>query len=253
MNVRYVNYHIENNGSYKNCDRHIITVNKSVELDVNFHVVKEKWFDTSYDHRLYIGVEDVKIYCDRYTGVTRFIGTGYHANNQIGIVEGKYEGECFLQPTELKQHFKETSCEKNWIWVDYRHETHVVYNWFPLTLCRLQGTELQIVATHEMPRIFSKVRGSTCAFVYGEERWFVTHLVSYESPRHYYHLMAVFDSDMHLLRYSAPFKFEGEPIEYCLSIVVEDSRVLLNYSTWDRTTRIGEYEKSFIDSLLKYH
>ena len=38
-------------------------------------------------------------------------------------------------------------------------------------------------------------------------------------------------SNLNLLRYSAPFKFEGEPIEYCLSIVVEDDRVILNYST----------------------
>ena len=58
---------------------------------------------------------------------------------------------------------------------------------------------------------------------------------------------------MNLLRYSAPFKFEGEPIEYCLSIVVEDDRVLMNYSTWDRTTRIGVYDLDYIESILCYH
>jgi len=252
MNVRYVNYYIEKDGSYKNCEGHIITINKLVELDADVNTVKETWFDTSFDGRLYIGVEDVKIYYDCYTGVTRFIGTGYHMRDQLGIVEGSYEGG-WLVPTELRQRFKQTSCEKNWVFVDYRNKTHIVYDWFPLTLCRVESNELQIVETRDMPGIFSKVRGSSCAFVYGEERWFVTHIVSYENPRDYYHLIAVFDSNMHLLRYSAPFKFEGEPIEYCLSIVVEDSRVLLNYSTWDRTTRIGVYEKSFIDSLLKYH
>ena len=84
------------------------------------------------------------------------------------------------------------------------------------------------------------------------EIWFVTHLVSYENPRHYYHIIVVFDDAMNLLRYSAPFKFEGQPIEYCLSIVVEDERVLMNYSCWDRTTKIGIYDKKYIDSLLKY-
>jgi hypothetical protein len=54
------------------------------------------------------------------------------------------------------------------------------------------------------------------------------------------------------LRYSAPFKFDGEPIEYCLSLVVEDDRVLINYSNWDRTTTIGVYDKKYIDSLIKY-
>jgi hypothetical protein len=65
-------------------------------------------------------------------------------------------------------------------------------------------------------------------------------------------MIVVFDDNMQLLRYSAPFKFEGEPIEYCLSIVVEDERVLLNYSTWDRTTKIGVYDKEYIEGLLKY-
>ena len=121
-----------------------------------------------------------------------------------------------------------------------------------------------------MPTIFSRTRGSTCGFKYHKkinensngnitidildtEIWFVTHIVSYESPRHYYHLISVFDSNMNLLRYSAPFKFEGEPIEYCLSIVVEDDQVLMNYSTWDRTTRIGIYDKKYIDSIVKYN
>jgi hypothetical protein len=132
-----------------------------------------------------------------------------------------------------------------------------------------------------MPKIFARVRGSTCGFVYNKqvnttsfnstnnislniiekekedenekEIWFVNHIVSYDSPRHYYHIISVFDSQMNLLRYSAPFKFYSEPVEYCLSIVVEDDRVLINYSTWDRTTRIGVYDKKYIDSIVKYN
>ena len=129
---------------------------------------------------------------------------------------------------------------------------------------------MDIVITKEMPALFSRTRGSTCGFKYYKkinendnsninidildtEIWFVTHIVSYESPRHYYHVIVVFDTNMNLLRYSAPFKFEGEPIEYCLSILVEDDRVLMNYSTWDRTTRIGIYDKKYIDSIVKYN
>jgi hypothetical protein len=84
------------------------------------------------------------------------------------------------------------------------------------------------------------------------EIWFVNHIVSYENPRHYYHSIAVFDENMNLLRYSAPFKFEENPIEYCLSIVVEDEQVVINYSTWDRTTRIGIYDKKYIETTLIY-
>ena len=58
---------------------------------------------------------------------------------------------------------------------------------------------------------------------------------------------------MNLLIYSSTFKFDNESIEYSLSIVVEDDRVLINYSNWDRTTRIGVYDKEYIESLLKYN
>jgi len=148
----------------------------------------------------------------------------------------------------------------------------VVYDWHPLTICKIDDTkkELNIIEKRDTPNIFSRIRGSTCGFKYSkkvgqnnngnisiniteDEIWFVTHIVSYEQPRHYYHVITVFDANMNLLRYSAPFKFEGDPIEYCLSIVVEDDQVLINYSTWDRTTRIGVYDKNYIDSLLVYN
>lgn len=261
LNVRYVNYHIEDNGSYTNCEKHIITVNKYLELDANLKPCAEKWLEMAFDGRQYIGVEDVRIYRDRYTDTTRFIGSGFHQNNQIGVVSGHYDTESTqLKPIELKQFFRHTGCEKNWVFVDYNGSTHIVYDWCPLILCQLVDhpliSLLNVVAYKPMPKIFARMRGSTCGFRYGVadeiEIWFVSHIVSYECPRHYYHVISVFDEQMNLLRYSAPFKFEDQPIEYCLSIVVEDERVLINYSTWDRTTRIGVYDKAYVNSLLKY-
>jgi tetratricopeptide (TPR) repeat protein len=267
-NIRYVNYYIESNGSYKNCENHIITVNKFVELDKNFNVIKEKLFETTYDGRLYIGIEDVKIYHNN--DQVLFIGTGYHSNNKLGIVSGLYDiDNNKLNVNELNQYFNNSSCEKNWVFVEYNNELHIIYEWHPLKIGKLENNILNIVETKSMPKLFSRVRGSTCGFIYNKkiaennngnividicetEIWFVNHIVSYESPRHYYHIITVFDSNMNLLRYSAPFKFEGEPIEYCLSIVVEDERVLMNYSAWDRTTRIGIYDKKYIDSIVKY-
>ena len=269
-NIRYVNYYIEPNGSYKNCEKHIISINKFVEFDKNFNILKESWMDLLFDGRMYIGVEDVKIYYDKYKEKLLYIGTGYHLNNQIGILSGEYNlNEKKFELNELKQSFNNSSCEKNWVFVDYKDETHIIYDWHPLRICKLENNNINILETRTTPKIFSRVRGSSCGFVYyknvGEnengnitidivepEIWFINHIVSYESPRHYYHIISVFDSNMNLLRYSAPFKFEGEPIEYCLSIVVEDDRVLINYSVWDRTTKIGVYDKKYIDSLLLY-
>jgi len=272
MNVRFVNYNITENGYYLNCDKHIISVNKYVELDKVFNTINNKWINLQFDNRRYIGIEDVRIFNDTETEKLLFIGTGFHKNNNIGIVNGIYDLDNFtLEYTEIKSDFSDVGCEKNWVFVDYKDSTHVIYNWYPLKICKMNESKnkLSLVEKREMPKIFSRVRGSTCGFKYRknldktnngniliniaeEEIWFVTHIVSYESPRHYYHIIVVFDKNMKLLRYSAPITFEGEPIEYCLSILVEDDRVLINYSTWDRTTRIGVYDKKYIDSIVKY-
>jgi glycosyltransferase involved in cell wall biosynthesis len=270
LNIRYVNYYIQPDGTYTGCEKYIISVNKFIEFDKNFNIIKQDFMELLFDGRRYIGVEDVKIYYDNYKQKLFYIGTGYHSNNQIGIVSGEYNlTNKQFEINELKQTFKETSCEKNWIFVDYKNKTHIIYEWHPLRICKLENNIINIIEEKNTPQIFSFVRGSSCGYVYNKkigenddgnikidiiekEIWFINHIVSYESPRHYYHIISVFDSNMNLLRYSAPFKFEGEPIEYCLSIVVEDDRVLINYSVWDRTTKIGIYDKKYIDSLLLY-
>ena len=273
MNVRYVNYLIHDNGSYLNCDKHIITVNKFVEMDKDFKIKTEKWMELKFDNRIYIGIEDVRIFNDIETNSLIFIGTGFHQNHKIGIVNGNYNIKSGkLNEKEIVPDFANSDCEKNWVFVDYNGSSHIIYNWYPLKICKMNNDKniLSLVKTNDMPKIFSRIRGSTNGFKYSkkintnnngnitidimeEEIWFVTHLVSYETPRHYYHLIVVFDTNMNLLRYSAPFKFEGDPIEYCLSIVVNDDQVLINYSTWDRTTRIGVYDKKYIDSIVKYN
>jgi tetratricopeptide (TPR) repeat protein len=273
MNIRFVNYNIDNNGCYLNCDKHIITINKFVELDKNLNIKSEKFMEFEFNDRRYMGIEDVRIFNDNESDNLLFIGTGYHINNQIGIVSGIYDTETLtLKGNEITKNSNNSYCEKNWVYVDFNHSTHIIYDWYPLNIYKINNETnmIDFVAQRQTPFIFSKIRGSTCGFKYSKkvdennngnisidieetEIWFVNHLVSYESPRHYYHIISVFDTSMNLLRYSAPFKFEGEPIEYCLSIVVHDENVLINYSTWDRTTRIGIYDKKYIDSIIKYN
>ncbi len=269
LNVRYVNYYINEKGNYLHCDKHIITLNRYIYFDEHFNIETSGFFDVEFDGRLYIGVEDLRIFYDRFMNHIKFIGTGYHKNNKIGIVSGIYDSSSNkIIANELNQSFNQVNCEKNWVFMDYNNTSTIIYDWYPLKICKqdISNNTISIYETKPMPNIFSKVRGSTCGFKYvkktgveedkeereKEEMWFVGHIVSYEQPRHYYHIISIFDNNMNLLRYSAPFKFEGESIEYCLSIIVEDDRVLMNYSTWDRTTRIGIYDKQYIDSIIKY-
>ena len=274
MNVRYVNYLITENGSYLNCDKHIITQNKYINLTKDLKIINESFLEFNFEDRRYIGVEDVRIFYDNYSSKMLFIGTGYHKNNTIGVVTGEYNiNENKLASIYEITPFCHSTCEKNWVFVDIKQSINVIYKWHPLQICKINQDKksLELTETKEMPRFFSHVRGSTCGFNYIKntrlegnnndnisisitetEIWFILHMVSYESPRHYYHIFAVFDDSMNLLRYSAPFKFHTEPIEYCLGLVVEDERVLVTYSVWDRETKLGIYDKKYIDSIIKY-
>ena len=158
-----------------------------------------------------------------------------------------------LIPVEIKPSFINNDCEKNWIYVNNSNQ-EIVYSWNPLRICKIDedAKVLYHVKTVETPKIFKHVRGSTNGFCYNNEFWFIGHIVSYERPRHYYHIFSIFDENMNLLRYSAPFKFTNQCIEYCLGLVVEENRIICTYSDWDRTTVIGVYDKTYIDELISY-
>ena len=241
MNVRLVNYYIDERGHYLESGDHIITMNQRMELTREFKIKNSTLLEPRFVNERYVGVEDVKLFHEG--GRTVYLGTGLHSSGQLGMITGVY-GET---AQELRCGFGQMYCEKNWVFVG----EHVVYQWHPLQLCKIEDT-LELVRSIPTPPLFKHVRGSTCASTFNGEHWFVVHMVSYEEPRHYYHLMVVFDVDMKLLRYSAPFKFEGICIEYCLGLVVEESRVLIAHSCWDRTTKIRVYDRAYLESLLKY-
>jgi tetratricopeptide (TPR) repeat protein len=263
FNVRLVNYKVNETGGYGGCEKHIISMYKYFELDKEFNILYEKLINENYVDRLYIGIEDVRIFNANLNSLDnknniKFIGTGYHENNKLGMVHGVYDikNKNKLQGTEIFPLFNTTSdCEKNWVYFNYNGELRIVYNWFPLKICKINediNTIIELIEEKSMPNLFKYARGSTCGAEYNNELWFVIHIVSYETPRHYYHVIVVFDKNMNLLRYSAPFKFEDICIEYCLGLIVEDSRVIMSYSTMDRTTKIATYNKSYIDSILVY-
>ena len=257
MNVRYVNYIYDSEGVSRNCDDHIITINKRIELTKDFSIINEKLIDSLSDVRRYIGIEDVKIFKNTNgSNNVIFLGTGLNDNANLCVRYGVYNTcTAFMESIELKCLFNDSICEKNWVlYTSNDNKLNIVYKWYPLQLCDIQINEkngtITLKEEKPMPKIFSHIRGSTHGYSYGDEIWFIVHMVSYEKPRYYYHLIVVFDKDMNLLKYSHPIKFEGICIEFCLGILVEKNRVIISYSTWDRTTKLGIYDKKYIDNIL---
>lgn len=260
MIIRYVSFFIQPDGTYVG---KVHTINKCVQLaltDDVFSVQNEALYADECTSATCICVEDMRIWQDE-NAVMRYMGTGLfpHATSRfrVGIAGGICDNNSIQTCAEIKSTFNNEWCEKNWVYAGVPSETPgailVVYKWQPMQLCEIRDNKLYLMREQSLPLIFSHVRGSTAGFLKDSEVWFVVHMVSYEKPRHYYHMIAVFTKEMTLKRYSAPFKFEGVDIEFCLSIVVGDQHTFMNYSTRDRTTRIGNYDTNYLNkSVLIY-
>jgi len=58
---------------------------------------------------------------------------------------------------------------------------------------------------------------------YKDALWAITHIVMYETPRKYYHLLIKLNRETHQIeQYSLPFYFRTNHIEYCLGIDIQD-------------------------------
>ena len=248
LNNRLVNYTIHPNG-YFIFNNKLVTLNRHLTLDLDLNIINDNIIKTDSMNNYISGVEDIRIF--RYNDSIRYIGTAVHKEGNIGIVHGEYNME--LKSTEIKPQFNiNSTCEKNWVYVNYKGELCVIYKWFPLQICKINNDTnlLELFEEKVSLNIFSQVRGTTCSAVYDNMNWFVLHISTHESMRQYYHMIVIYDMNMELVKYSAPFKLEGDRIEYCMGIIVEETRVIMSYSTNDGTTKLAVYDKNYIDNLL---
>ena len=243
MNIRYVNYKINPNGSYafKHDDGKITTLQLVHWLNKDFTIYKTKWIDQVFNENLrYQGVEDVKVFshCDELL----FLGTVEHpTTGQISVGHGTYDLKKSMLLSTPYPSPKNSSCEKNWCYFHKKDGSlKIVYAWMPLTIGEPGSDSITIQSTNSnVPAFFSNLRGSTNGCLVEDEVWFVCHLVEYSTPRNYYHCIVVLDADtLEYKRHSILFKFHSDCIEYCLGFVVEPKRFIFSYSRMDRTSAI---------------
>ena len=252
--VRYVNYKINPDGKYSNCTN-IISVYKLLTLDFQFNIMESILLNVPKkinSQLTYVGDEDIRLF--RHKEEIISIGTTfvYHPNTiKITVGTGRFIENNLLKLEPIKsKSFSLETCEKNWVFCLYQQSPHIIYKWFPLQLCSFHGNNIKIVKVIETPGYFQIFRGSSCGYIYKDEIWFVTHCVSYETPREYYHAFVVFDLDMNLKHYTPPLKLTSKPIEYVLSIIVQKNTIIVPYSVMDGMTKIGLYDKEYISSFF---
>ena len=256
MNVRYVNYNIEPNGSYtfKLQDGKIRTLNKFIYLNKEFKTLGQTWFDKVHDPSLrYQGIEDLKLH--NYKANILFSGTAEGPNGTIRIGHGIADTKTnVLIPKILESPFGR-GCEKNWVFCTLADGSlRMIYDWGPMITAEIneEGNRLTKLKKEEtVPDFFKDVRGSTNGCRIGDEIWFLCHIVHHSMPRHYYHLFIILDSKtLKYKKHSQMFKFEGEKIEYSLGLVVEQKQIIVTYSTWDRTTNLITLSRNKVEEEL---
>jgi len=259
LNIRYVNYTIDENGNYINKEV-IQTINYLAIIEItrdewSLKSIKEIEYNKTHDS-LYAGLEDVRIVEYKNTllyNANR--GLGYH-NMKIEhgkIHEGKTTEDVILKKEGMQD------VEKNWVLFESKEQLYCVYQWYPLTIGTIEKDTYNSKHEFSMPLFFKHVRGSTNGQMYvnelGEkEIWFMCHTVSYENRRFYYHLFVCLDAiTMKLKKYTPWFTFEGNPVEYSLGFVFHEKDVLIGYSIMDSDTNFMVVEKKAIDDNMITH
>ena len=285
---RFVNYKIDDNGGYVNYD-HIETKNVIAIINIfesEWKIVKQfiMDYDKSHDAR-YVGIEDVRILSTvnsknenvivyngnrgiRTQSLTQSLTQSdirtqddlkdsmVIEHGAINLATGATENAGFIQ------YSNSVNIEKNWVLFNTSNDNvnslKCVYKWQPLTIGTITtstSTEHQLSDVWEqpVPHVFKYIRGSTNGVVIGDEIWFLTHAVSYEARRYYYHMAVVLDrSTMRLKRYSRLFTFEKKPVEYTLGFVyIESSRQFcIGYSLMDKETKYIMVGRHVLESSL---
>lgn len=225
MNVRAVNYRINDQGGYSYPDGIIRTKN----YDSKWNPITREWYgfterpDPDLPRRDdYIrGLEDVRLFGSQWTATTR----EYSNDERNRILCGDDTTARLIQPPT------DTGCEKNWIPIG---GNRVIYDWHPFQIGAIGESKLEITVKHSTPPIFQRVRGSSPPFRV-RDRWVcLVHLVKYGNPRTYLHMFVGLNDEFLPMSMSLPFVFRGEPIEYCIGAQCWNDVVHIFTSSWDR-------------------
>jgi hypothetical protein len=239
LNIRYVNYRIQPDGSYMmyqngnlSRDHPVQTRNFSLLVDSNFNALsplEEMIPAFPSTHTVHIrGLEDLRLYRDS-DQTLRWIGTSmeYSYDGTIKQVTGRYNttNNTLTDRLSIKPPH-ESSCEKNWIPLG---NNKFIYGWHPFSIGEVdpQTEILKIIKTQQTPRFFQHMRGSSNIIKHDDGSLYaITHVVMYMQPRKYYHQVVRINPDRwEVTATTQPFYFVNNHIEYCLGIEIRDNKL----------------------------
>jgi len=257
VNVRHVNYYIDDVGGYVQRERvetiNLIRTERVPDVSETYRLQHNPRLDN-----MYVGLEDVRLFSHGSKVIyTANRGLGYNTFVvEFGEIVVSDENPGSTVGSVLLNRSNQREIEKNWVLMtDRADRLKCVYQWHPLILGDIDPVSGRFTDTHVLPTppSFQFLRGSTHGVHVGDEVWFICHLVSYEDRRYYYHVLVALDAETcQLRRFSRFFTFEGEKVEYTLGFIyMEESQLFrIGYSKMDRTTQFMEISKSDLENLF---
>lgn len=242
INIRNVNYSIQKDTGqyfYYNTNTHMSwenTLKNPVHtINVCNNQILEEINLTPYaqiKNSTIKGIEDIRIF--EKDNKIMFLATTKDFSTQNRICSGQYLPEKNQILIEKVFNSPENSnCEKNWVMLN---ENEIIYKWHPLTIYSFDT--LQKIKEIKTPNFFKHFRGGSNVIQIEGFNYCVVHTVHYENPRKYLHLIVKLNQEGYPLAYSVPFDFEGERIEYCLSMnYLTNGNLEFHYSTWDSSSK----------------
>ena len=254
LNVRYVNYRIQPNGSYLmsvdnnlSGDNPVRTRNFTLTTDKEFRPLSpleemKPDFPSLHDKHIQ-GLEDLRLYQDGPN--VKWIGTSmeYSYDGNIKQVQGRYNltTKRLTNAISLKTPHH-SDCEKNWIPLG---NDEYIYGWHPYRIGKVAGDQLQWSQVQQTPKYFEHMRGSSNVVEYYGSLYTMTHVVMYLTPRKYYHQIVRLNQTTKAIEaYTLPFYFFNNHIEYCLGIEIRDNMLYAIVSQNDMNPTLVQIDMS---------
>jgi hypothetical protein len=245
LNVRYVNYYLDEYGRYNinhpsGC---LETKNLRCYLEDDLRSVKSSEFMwegmiglKEYDKSI-IGLEDVRLY--HCGDKLKYVATNksYHVLQKIRIMIGDYSASmAMFESGQVLEPPTDTYCEKNWIPLGLSEGAEgssttlqrFIYRWAPFEIGELVGDTLKIVKSIPVEHmLLQKIRGSTPPVWSTRDQCYycVVHYCEHihgDKTLTYYHMLVKLDKNYVPYEWSDVFHFNRIGIQYCIGFTILD-------------------------------
>lgn len=110
------------------------------------------------------------------------------------------------------------------------------YSIFDLKPTYLKGKSGMCIGT----AMLGAYRGSSQVVPYKEGYISIVHHSEKDgkSQHHYFHHVVQYDKDFNIIRISKPYKFEGQPVEFCCGMTIKDDFAYITYSVMDKDASV---------------